>query len=91
MNEQYIPPRYTLAPAGVVETSTGREITSNDSAAWDAYQEWLRAGNTPAPYAPAPVERDVDRSYYTRAGAAQQARRVAKMSDDEFIELLKKG
>ena len=47
---------YTLTEHGVIRGSDNASIPNADgNRDWQAYQEWLAGGNTPAPYVPEPV------------------------------------
>jgi len=47
---------YILSESGVIRTSDNASIPNADgNRDWQAYQEWLADGNTPAPYVPEPV------------------------------------
>jgi len=47
---------YILSEFGVIRASDGASIPeSDDNRDWRAYQEWVNAGNTAAPYVPEPV------------------------------------
>ena len=47
---------YTLSESGVIRTSDNASIPDDDgNRDWRAYQEWVNAGNTAAPYVPEPV------------------------------------
>jgi len=47
---------YILSEFGVIRASDGASIPeSDDNRDWRAYQEWVNAGNTAAPYTPEPV------------------------------------
>ena len=47
---------YTINAHGVIRTSDRASIPDDErNRDWRAYQDWLAAGNTPAPYVPEPV------------------------------------
>lgn len=49
--------QYTFTAIGYIANGEGVEIPpeNNGTDAWAAYQAWLDAGNTPAPYVPPPA------------------------------------
>jgi hypothetical protein len=82
--------RYLLIPGGVLDTVAGVEIRRTDPG-WSEYLQWLAAGNRPGLPETLPVAVPVDRSYYAKAGAARLARKIAAMSDADYIAYLKAG
>jgi hypothetical protein len=83
------PPRYQMLDRGVLDTDTGERIDPDQGdPRWRVYLEWLAQGHVPLPK---PVKEVRDTERYVRAGAFRSQRQEAKMSDAEFIELLRKG
>lgn len=81
--------RYQVLAEGVRDNTTGR-VLHVWMPEFQEYRAWLDAGNTPDPADPPPAAAP-DRSYYQAAGEARRERELAKLPDDEFLQLLRKG
>ena len=78
--------RYETLQFGVYDRQTSALITPGDP----GWNDYLIALQTPGNVDPMPaVPKPIDREYYRKAGEAQQARRLSKLSDADFIATLR--
>jgi len=83
---------YRFAARGVIYKPTGEHVPPDMSnPRWRAYIDAFNSGDHPDPMeVPAPPPFDL-RLFYRAQGAARTERQMQRLSNDEYIDLLRRG
>lgn len=84
--------RYKVLERGVYDNDKRRVVPPDPSNPdWHEYLNWFTAGGIPDPYEQEQAPPPNLRQHYINQGSARTERQMQRLSNDEFVDLLRKG